>query len=72
MSIHNEVRLEYKVLNKKKIEYNKKDAKLYGNMFSRLNKLEAFERKGLSTKGNHQTKQNEGESLSEGFVYAIL
>lgn len=40
-----EVRLEYKILKQKQIEYNKKDAKLYGNMFARLNKLEAFEGK---------------------------
>lgn len=44
-----EVRLEYKILKQKQIEYNKKDAKLYGNMFARLNKLEAFEGKVLST-----------------------
>jgi FK506-binding protein 4/5 len=38
-----EVRLEYKVLKQKQVEQNKKEAKLYGNMFSRLNKLEATE-----------------------------
>ncbi|CAM6018916.1 unnamed protein product [Sphagnum balticum] len=40
-----EVRLEYKVLKQKQVEQNKKEAKLYGNMFSRLNKLEATEQK---------------------------
>lgn len=40
-----EVQLEYKILKQKQIEYNKKDAKLYGNMFAKLNKLEAFEGK---------------------------
>ncbi|GLJ43337.1 hypothetical protein SUGI_0900200 [Cryptomeria japonica] len=40
-----EVRLEYKTLKKKQIEHNKKDAKFYGNIFSRLNKLEASEAK---------------------------
>jgi FK506-binding protein 4/5 len=38
-----EVRLEFKVLKQKQAEQNKKEAKLYGNMFSRLNKLEATE-----------------------------
>eukprot|EP01018_Ginkgo_biloba_P039856 Gb_32210 [translate_table: standard] len=40
-----EVRLEYKTLKQRQIEYNKKEAKLYGNMFVRLKKLEAFEEK---------------------------
>jgi FK506-binding protein 4/5 len=40
-----EVRLEFKVLKQKQAEQNKKEAKLYGNMFSRLNKLEATEQK---------------------------
>ncbi|KAJ7570465.1 hypothetical protein O6H91_01G120900 [Diphasiastrum complanatum] len=40
-----EVRLEYKTLKRRQIEYNKKEAKLYGNMFSRLSKLEAVDAK---------------------------
>ncbi|KAH9297279.1 hypothetical protein KI387_028961, partial [Taxus chinensis] len=40
-----EVRLAFKTLKKKQIEYNKKDAKFYGNIFARLNKLEASEAK---------------------------
>jgi FK506-binding protein 4/5 len=40
-----EVRLEHKLLKQKQVEQNKKEAKLYGNMFSRLNKLEATEQK---------------------------
>ncbi|KAI5067972.1 hypothetical protein GOP47_0016317 [Adiantum capillus-veneris] len=36
-----EVKLEYKTLKQRQIEYNKKDAKLYGNMFARLSKLDS-------------------------------
>ncbi|XP_042515821.1 peptidyl-prolyl cis-trans isomerase FKBP62-like isoform X2 [Macadamia integrifolia] len=35
-----DVKLEYKVLKEKVKEYNKKDAKFYGNMFARMSKLE--------------------------------
>lgn len=35
-----DVKLEYKTLKEKVKEYNKKDAKFYGNMFAKLNKLE--------------------------------
>lgn len=35
-----EVKLEYKVLKQKQIEQNKKEAKLYGNMFARKGNLE--------------------------------
>ena len=38
-----DVKLEYKVLKEKVKEYNKKDAKFYGNMFAKLNKLESVE-----------------------------
>ncbi|XP_019188626.1 PREDICTED: peptidyl-prolyl cis-trans isomerase FKBP62-like [Ipomoea nil] len=37
-----EVKLEYKVLKEKVKEYNKKDAKFYGNMFAKLSKPEPF------------------------------
>jgi FK506-binding protein 4/5 len=40
-----EVKLEYKRLKQKQIEQNKKEAKLYGNMFARLSKMEAAEKK---------------------------
>lgn len=33
-----DVKLEYKTLKEKVKEYNKKDAKFYGNMFAKLNK----------------------------------
>lgn len=36
-----DVKLEYKTLKEKIKEYNKKDAKFYGNMFAKLNKLDA-------------------------------
>ncbi|KAF8402184.1 hypothetical protein HHK36_013136 [Tetracentron sinense] len=38
-----DVKLEYKTLKEKVKEYNKKDAKFYGNMFARMNKLEELE-----------------------------
>lgn len=38
-----DVKLEYKVLKEKVKEYNKKDAKFYGNMFAKLNKLESVD-----------------------------
>ncbi|XP_075647255.1 peptidyl-prolyl cis-trans isomerase FKBP62 [Castanea sativa] len=38
-----DVKLEYKTLKEKVKEYNKKEAKFYGNMFAKLNKLEPHE-----------------------------
>lgn len=38
-----DVKLEYKILKEKVKEYNKKDAKFYGNMFAKLNKVEIFD-----------------------------
>ncbi|VFR02014.1 unnamed protein product [Cuscuta campestris] len=38
-----EVKLEYKALKNKMKEFNKKDAKFYGNMFAKLTKLESLE-----------------------------
>lgn len=38
-----DVKLEYKALKEKVKEYNKKDAKFYGNMFAKLNKLESID-----------------------------
>ncbi|KAF3612885.1 putative peptidyl-prolyl cis-trans isomerase FKBP62-like isoform 2, partial [Capsicum annuum] len=35
-----DVKFEYKILKEKVKEYNKKDAKFYGNMFAKLNKLD--------------------------------
>ncbi|XP_022727998.1 peptidyl-prolyl cis-trans isomerase FKBP62-like [Durio zibethinus] len=38
-----EVKLEYKVLKEKIKEYNKKEAKFYGNMFAKMNKMESVD-----------------------------
>eukprot|EP00250_Pteridium_aquilinum_P013605 c21449_g1_i1 orf=550-2310(-) len=40
-----DVKLEYRTLKQRQIEYNKKEAKMYGNMFARLSKLESIETK---------------------------
>lgn len=37
------MKLEYRTLKEKMKEYNKKEAKFYGNMFARMNKLGALE-----------------------------
>lgn len=42
-----DVKLEYKLLKEKVREYNKKDAKFYGNMFSKMTRMEAAETKKL-------------------------
>ncbi|XWS31224.1 hypothetical protein CRYUN_Cryun23aG0059100 [Craigia yunnanensis] len=38
-----EVKFEYKVLKEKIKEYNKKEAKFYGNMFAKMNKMESVD-----------------------------
>nr|ABK24451.1 unknown [Picea sitchensis] len=38
-----DVKLEYRALKEKQKEYNKKEAKFYGNMFARMSKLEELE-----------------------------
>ncbi|KAG7949091.1 hypothetical protein I3843_13G043200 [Carya illinoinensis] len=45
-----DVKLEYKTLKEKMKEYNKREAKFYGNMFAKLNKL-----------GSHETKKAEAK-----------
>ncbi|PKI67368.1 hypothetical protein CRG98_012238 [Punica granatum] len=45
-----EVKLEYKVLKEKVKEYNKKDAKFYGNMFAKMSKLDPLESKEAAAK----------------------
>ena len=37
------MKLEYKTLKEKVKEFNKKEAKFYGNMFAKLNKLDPHE-----------------------------
>ncbi|GMI66359.1 rotamase FKBP 1, FK506 BINDING PROTEIN 62 [Hibiscus trionum] len=41
-----EIKMEYKVLKEKIKEYNKKEAKLYGNMFAKMKKVEAGNKSG--------------------------
>lgn len=48
LGIGREVKLEYKVLKEKVKEYNKKDAKFYGNMFAKMSKLDPLESKVVS------------------------
>ena len=38
-----DVKLEYKKLKEKLKEYNKKEAKFYGNMFAKMSKLDTYE-----------------------------
>ena len=45
-----DVKLEYKTLKEKMKEYNKKEAKFYGNMFAKMNKLGSVESKKAETK----------------------
>ncbi|XP_047310595.1 peptidyl-prolyl cis-trans isomerase FKBP62-like [Impatiens glandulifera] len=51
-----DVKLEYKKLKEKVKEYNKKDAKFYGNMFAKLNKVEIH---------NNGTTSNGGTTTAE-------
>ncbi|XP_057474166.1 peptidyl-prolyl cis-trans isomerase FKBP62-like [Actinidia eriantha] len=53
-----DVKLEYKALKEKVKEYNKKEAKFYGNMFAKLNKLESVE-----TNNNAAMKEAEPMSI---------
>ncbi|KAG5567203.1 hypothetical protein RHGRI_002682 [Rhododendron griersonianum] len=51
-----DVKLEYKTLKEKMKEFNKKEAKFYGNMFAKLNKLESVEtNKGATKEGESMT-----------------
>ncbi|KAH7863352.1 hypothetical protein Vadar_016394 [Vaccinium darrowii] len=45
-----DVKLEYKTLKEKMREFNKKEAKFYGNMFAKLNKLEPVDTNKGATK----------------------
>jgi FK506-binding protein 4/5 len=45
-----DVKLEYKTLKEKMREFNKKEAKFYGNMFAKLNKLEPVDANKGATK----------------------
>lgn len=51
-----DVKLEYKTLKEKMREFNKKEAKFYGNMFAKLNKLEPVDaNKGATKEGEPMT-----------------
>ncbi|OVA08660.1 Peptidyl-prolyl cis-trans isomerase [Macleaya cordata] len=52
-----DVKLEYKVLKEKVKEYNKKDAKFYGNIFAKMSKLDPLDSKAAA-------KQVEAEPMS--------
>ncbi|XP_008792944.2 70 kDa peptidyl-prolyl isomerase-like [Phoenix dactylifera] len=52
-----DVKLEYKTLKEKVREYNKKDAKFYGNMFAKMSKLEHAE-------ANKSASKPEAEPMS--------
>ncbi|GMJ08993.1 rotamase FKBP 1, FK506 BINDING PROTEIN 62 [Hibiscus trionum] len=41
-----EIKMEYKVLKEKMKEYNKKEAKFYGNMFAKMNKVDPANKSG--------------------------
>ncbi|XP_058093441.1 70 kDa peptidyl-prolyl isomerase-like isoform X1 [Magnolia sinica] len=56
-----DVKLEYKTLKEKVKEYNKKDAKFYGNMFAKMNKLQQME--SIKSGSNVAAKQ-ETEPMS--------
>ncbi|GER31411.1 peptidyl-prolyl cis-trans isomerase FKBP62 [Striga asiatica] len=45
-----DVKLEHKALKEKVKEFNKKDAKFYGNMFAKLNKLQPFDANNAAPK----------------------
>ncbi|ERN02572.1 peptidyl-prolyl cis-trans isomerase FKBP62 isoform X2 [Amborella trichopoda] len=55
-----DVKLEYRTLKEKLKEYNKKEAKFYGNMFSRMSKLEQLE----SNKANQASSKQEEEPMN--------
>lgn len=41
--VNRDVKLEYRTLKQRQIEHNKREAKMYGNMFARLGKLESVQ-----------------------------
>lgn len=59
--VNRDVKLEYKILKEKVKEYNKKDAKFYGNMFAKMSKLEQLESK---KSGNHAAEKEDAETMS--------
>lgn len=60
-----DVKLEYRALKEKQKEYNKKEAKFYGNMFARMSKLEELEsRKSGSEKVETANKEEGSDAMA--------
>ncbi|WOK94503.1 70 kDa peptidyl-prolyl isomerase-like [Canna indica] len=57
-----DVKLEYKVLKEKVREYNKKDAKFYGNIFAKMSKLEHMEANKAA--GGSSSNKQDGEPMN--------
>uniref|UniRef100_A0A0D6QXN0 peptidylprolyl isomerase n=1 Tax=Araucaria cunninghamii TaxID=56994 RepID=A0A0D6QXN0_ARACU len=55
-----DVKLEYRTLKEKQKEYNKKEAKFYGNMFARMSKLEELETKKSGAQPMETDKEEAG------------
>lgn len=55
-----DVKLEYKALKEKQKEYNKKEAKFYGNMFARMSRLEELESKKSGSQKTETVDKEEG------------
>lgn len=55
-----DVKLEYKALKEKQKEYNKKEAKFYGNMFARMSRLEELESKKSGGQKTETVDKEEG------------
>ena len=51
-----DVKVEQKLLRQKVAEANKKEAKIYGNMFARLSKMEEKETKQPETNGHAKVR----------------
>ena len=60
-----DVKLEYRALKEKQKEYNKKEAKFYGNMFARMSRLEELESK---KSGSQKTETVDKEEGSDAMV----
>ncbi|GAB2233165.1 hypothetical protein Droror1_Dr00002383 [Drosera rotundifolia] len=60
-----EVKLEYKALKDKVKEYNKKDAKFYSNMFSKLTKLESNDSSAEKTEVKEDAEAKETTAIAE-------
>lgn len=59
-----DVKLEYRALKEKQKEYNKKEAKFYGNMFARMSKLEELESKKSRSQKLGRVDKVEGDAMA--------